>query len=427
MVLTDKGSSKILEKLDQADSTSTDPAADVEKTLEDNETNETSVSGRKCGTTNYMLPELTLLNKCMKAATPIGPSAIEDALKVYSCLSRDKGWAERDNKALRQKWDKVGHLYLRLMDLGLTVKFKLQTSQLKTGEDELNAILKDARDIKKAIQAKSGVVVVQDANQILHWEGVYQSLTMEDDATPPADEHAGGNPNKKPGSIIDLTASEEDLSTTRKVAAKANVVVKQEIPDPGVMKDAVRPVQENPSGGGNTKVATKSHRQPSDGGGALKTMKAETILTTIADDLSPEAQEKRKISRANLIRESRDYDRKDRMVEERMQEMRLEIQSLKNENNDLHRDNMRHHEDAIEATTALNIFNGSSCLFTSTLNPPAVYTPTAPAFATDPSPYSVPLTRNRSVKPEGVAGPGPQTMYYRQHGKEAEDLEMQEE
>jgi len=107
---TTKGcSGNIVELLDQSDVVSGHPPLD--EPLDNNEKNEAAFSGRQRGAKNYTYAELTLLTKCMKATVPIGPHGIGDAINLYKRLAKDKGWAERGEKALRQKWDKVREMH----------------------------------------------------------------------------------------------------------------------------------------------------------------------------------------------------------------------------------------------------------------------------------------------------------------------------
>lgn len=91
--------------MDQCDTISGNPPAN--EPLDDNENSEPAIAGRQRGAKNYTYAELALLAKCMKAAVPIGPQGTGDAINLYKRLAKDKGWAERGEKALRQKWDKV--------------------------------------------------------------------------------------------------------------------------------------------------------------------------------------------------------------------------------------------------------------------------------------------------------------------------------
>jgi hypothetical protein len=431
---TNKGSSKVVELMDQSDIISGNPPAN-----EPPDDNELAITGRQRGAKNYTYAELTLLAKCMKAAVPIGPQGTGDAINLYKRLAKDKGWAERGEKALRQKWDKVRKLTRCVPCPSLTIGLqKLQTTRPKSGEDELKEIIEEACRIEKDLQAKSGMVVVQDEPNALHWEDTYYTLITEDDpvATPPPDDPiktAGGLRHNKPGSIIDLTASDDEPPLTRKVHTNTEVTVKQEITNDDVAakatikgKGIARPAKDGPTGGENIKVAAKSYRH-GDGNGVPKTTKAETILANIADGLSVEAQEKREISRVNLLRESMNQERRDRMVDERVQDLRLEIQRLRKEIDDLRRENVYHRDRATEAVTTLSVLSGAGHPFMRVHNPPATYTSVTPAFATDPSPYSVSLTKSQSPEPEAIPGPGPQTMRHRQQDVEVDDSKIEED
>ena len=100
-----EGVSRIVDLLNQSDITLGNPPTTVDpvNTNED----DTPATGRQRGAKNYTNAELTLLNKCMAAAAPIGPQEITAALATYSRIAKDKGWVARGEKALRQKWDKV--------------------------------------------------------------------------------------------------------------------------------------------------------------------------------------------------------------------------------------------------------------------------------------------------------------------------------
>ena len=192
-----------------------------------------------------------------------------------------------------------------------------------------------------------------------------------------------------------------------------------------VVAKPVKPVKDSAISGGGFKVAAKTYRH-GDSNVAAKTTKAETILANIADGLSPEAQEKREMSRVNLFRETINQDRKDRVADERVQEFKLEIQALKKENSVLRHKNQYYRDRATEAVTTLNVLaNGNS--FTPIHGHSTLYTPMMPAFTPDPSLYAVPATDYQFTEPEGIAGPGPQTMHYRQQAAEVDDLMIPED
>jgi len=324
----------------------------------------------------------------------------------------------------------------------------------------MQAIILEADRIEKNLQVESGMIVVQDPRNPLHWEQAYFALTTEDDdittpppsppppssrpPNPPPTKPAGGLGRNKMGSIIDLTLSDNESPLTRVARAKvecaktsrakAEIVVKQEIIDDDVVVKVagkgkeVKPVKDFGIGVGNLKVAAKTYRH-GEGNVAAKTTKAETILASIADGLSPEAQEKREISRMNLLHETMHQEHKDRVANERVQELKLEIQALKKEIAELRRDNEFYRSQATEALTALSLLTSTSHSFTPihAYGHPAPYTPTTPAFTTDPSLYSVPATDDQSVEPDGIAGPGPQTMRYRQQVAEFDDSKILED
>ena len=188
----------------------------------------------------------------------------------------------------------------------------------------MREIVQDACRIERDIQARSGMVVIHDPEDLLRWENAYFTLTTEDDAiaTSPSNtpaETTDGSRRKKPGSVIDLTASDGEPPVTQKVRARAKIVVKQEpVDDEAVVKVAdkgKRPVGDSVTGGGNIKVAAKSYHH-GNGNALAKTTKAETILANIADGLSPQAQEKREMSRANLLRETINQERREWVAED---------------------------------------------------------------------------------------------------------------
>lgn len=285
------------------------------------------------------------------------------------------------------------------------------------------------------------MVVVQDQPDTLHWETAYYTLTTAEDdpvATPPSNdpiESTSGLRRNKPGSIIDLTASDDEPPLTRRVHTNAEGFVKQEITNDAIIpkvtnkgKGAARPAKDGAASGGNVKIATKSyHHGDGNGLGALKTTKAETILANIADGLSPGAQEKREMSRVNLLRESMNQERRDRMFDERVQDLRLEIQRLNREIDDLRHENAYQRDRATEAVTMLSVLSGASHPFAPAHSSPTTYMPPMPAFTTDPSPYSVPLAKSQSPEPEGIGGPGPQTMHYLQQGADVRNPEIVED
>lgn len=296
----------------------------------------------------------------------------------------------------------------------------------------MKKIVQDACRIEKKLQVDSGLIIIQDPSNPLHWETSYFLLTTADDPiiTPPPNaptEPASEPRHDDPGLIIDLTVSDDERPLVRKVRSKAEVVVKQEIVDENVAakvtdkgKGVVKPAKDGATGGGNFKVAAKSYSH-GDGNTAAKITKAEMILSNIADGLSPEAQEKREISRMNLFRESLNQDRRDRLADERMQELKAEIQALKKEIENLRQENALYRDRATEAITTLNVLRGTNHSFGPIQNPATAYMPTIPAFATNPSLYSMPSVNCQLSEPEGIAGPGPQTLHNRQQAAEYND------
>jgi len=107
------------------------------------------------------------------------------------------------------------------------------------------------------------------------------------------------------------------VNSTKTNRAKAEIVVKQEINDDDVVAKAAgkskeaKPAKDCAIGGGNLKVIAKTYHH-SERNVVAKTMKAETILASIAEGLSPEAQEKHEMTRMNLFRKTMHQERNDR-------------------------------------------------------------------------------------------------------------------
>ena len=304
----------------------------------------------------------------------------------------------------------------------------------------MKEIILEACGIEKKIQAKAGMVVVQDApnpptpnppapnpTNGLYWEeALYSLITEKDDiTTPPPDTPTKSAVTLHKKSVIDLTASDDEPPPTRTVSTKAEVVVKQEAIDDNTVakvadkgKGTAKHTKDSVAGGGGFKVAPKVYHHGNENG-PVKTAKAETVLANIADSLSPQAQEKCEISRMNLLRETMNQERQGRVADERVQELKMENQALKKEIDDLRRENAHHRDRATEATTMLNLLTATNPSFMPTRSHPIPYA-AMPAFATNPSLYSVPSTDHQLVEPEGIPGPGPQTMHCRQQAVEAE-------
>jgi hypothetical protein len=308
---------------------------------------------------------------------------------------------------------------------------KVLAAQPKSGEDELREIVLEACRIEKILQAKSGMVVIQDSSDSLDWETAYYTLTTKGDdvVTPPPvapTEPTSGLRRNKPGSIIDLTADgDESDPPIQKVRTKAEAIVKQEVvvddtvpKATGKGKAVAKPAKDGAASGGNLKVAAKTYRH-GDIDGLSKTTKAETILANIADGLSPQAQEKRETNRMNLLRETAHLERNDRALDDRVQDLKADNQALKKEIEDLRRENIHQRDRATEAITTLNIINATK--YSHVPIHPTPYASAMPAFATNPSHYSVPSINHQSAEPVGIAGPGPQTTQYRQQAAEADD------
>ena len=95
--------------MNQPEATLADPPADppANELVDENADDEPPITGRQRGARNYTLGELTLLNSCMAATVPIGPDGVSDAVNLYNCIAKERGWAKRREKPLRQKWEKV--------------------------------------------------------------------------------------------------------------------------------------------------------------------------------------------------------------------------------------------------------------------------------------------------------------------------------
>jgi len=106
---TNVRTSKVVQAIDSLDVTS---GNSVNEPPDDNENNESPITGRQRGAKNYSIAELTLLSQCMEAAVPIGPDGVGDAISLYKRFAGERCWAERGDKALRQKWEKVRTLYV---------------------------------------------------------------------------------------------------------------------------------------------------------------------------------------------------------------------------------------------------------------------------------------------------------------------------
>lgn len=158
-------------------------------------------------------------------------------------------------------------------------------------------------------------------------------------------------------------------------------------------KGVARLLKDGIAGRGNLKVATKSYCH-SDGNGVEKMTKAKTILANIADGLSPQAQERREVSRMNLFRETMDQECKDWVVDERIQELKLEIRTLKKEVNNLRRKGKHQRDHATKAMAVLGVLNTTNRSVTSVHNPPTTSIAAMSSFATNLPFYSIPSTNH---------------------------------
>ena len=111
-----KCSSKVIELMEQHDILSVTNAPVDEPVSNVENTDDPPVTGRQRGAKNYTTEELALLNECMKAAVPIGPQGVTEAISLYKRVAKDRGWAVRGEKALRQKWDKVSEAHNHLFN-----------------------------------------------------------------------------------------------------------------------------------------------------------------------------------------------------------------------------------------------------------------------------------------------------------------------
>ena len=296
-----------------------------------------------------------------------------------------------------------------------------------TGNPEADKLHQAALDVTRTIEEESGMKIMNDAAIALHWEDAYRKIVQDDDElaeTPPSSIHTGpigGSSPRKVGSIIDLTGSGDESSQ----ASMDPVVIKQEAADEVVPKknQKVKGTAKPAGGGlGGKNIVAKTYRH-GDGKVAGKATVTEKVLDTLADHLSPDAQEKRDISRLGLFRESRHQDRQDRILEEREKEVQNTIADLKQENNRLR-------ERAVSAETKLSMMPAyPPAMATPSMSiapnyPGSIHFPTPSPFASDPRYYEVSCAANNDLEPEGVAGPGPQTMHYYQEGAGADDGEV---
>jgi hypothetical protein len=293
----------------------------------------------------------------------------------------------------------------------------------KSGNPETDEIHEAALAVTQSIEEQSGMKIMNDSAGGLHMEEAYREITQDDDdldlaETPPPNTPAKptGKLSRGGGSIIDLTESGDESA---EADGGMETIVKQEPVDVVIVgkkqkgKGVVRPTKSG-LGGGN--VVAKTYRH-GDGKVVGKTTATETVLGSLADHLSPEAQEKREFSRMNLLRESRHQDRQDRVLEEREKEVNKVIDDLKQKNEALW-------QRAVSAETTLSLVRNFGIplgIPTPTAYPPTFHTPPVTAFTPDLSCYEVPAITYNYSESEGVAGPGPQTLQYCQEGVEDDD------
>jgi hypothetical protein len=102
-----KRSSKVIELLGDQPVAALTGSAQVDEPVGGGENDEPPINGRQRGAKSFTIAELTLLNKCMEAAVPIGQQGVMEAIRLYNRVATDKRWVVRGDKALQQKWDKV--------------------------------------------------------------------------------------------------------------------------------------------------------------------------------------------------------------------------------------------------------------------------------------------------------------------------------
>jgi len=298
-----------------------------------------------------------------------------------------------------------------------------------SGNPEIDDLHAAALVVTRNIEEQSGMKVMNDGPaRKLHLEEAYRKITQDGSESDLTDTDVHAKPTtvlpRDDGSIIDLTESGDESS---KASGSTKVVIKQEVAEDVITargkkgKGVAMPAKSGSSSGnivGN--VVTKTYRH-GDGKVTGKAAVTETVLGAVANHLSPEAQEKREISRMNLFRESRHQDRQDRVLEEREKETNKLVESLKRENDTLR-------ERAASAETRLGIVCGygfSPLIYQpapTPAYPPSAHIPAAPPFATDPSQYMVPPTIHDYPEPEGITGND-----YRGHGEvDVDDLQVED-
>jgi len=288
-----------------------------------------------------------------------------------------------------------------------------------SGNPEIDKLHKAALVVAQKVEAESGIRVTNDGPaHKLRLEEAYRKIVQDDDEDPdlvtetlPPNvhvKHGNASPHDN-GSVIDLTDSSDESSkvTVKQEPTDDTIVMREKEKGKGVSKP-----KKVSSGGGN--IVTKTYRH-GDGKTTGRTAVTETVLGAVANHLSPEAQEKREISRINLFRESRHQDHHDQVLEEREREMNKIIGDLRRENEVLR-------ERATSAETRLGIACGYGFspvqpapftyqhfpTSTQAAYPSSTHVQTAGPFVADPSQYTVLPTIYDHSEPEGSAGPRPQ-------------------
>ncbi|KAF9789251.1 hypothetical protein BJ322DRAFT_1017954 [Thelephora terrestris] len=277
---------------------------------------EAMVTGRPRGAKNYSHGELELLVACMKEIAPITSQDFAAVAELYNRLANEKGFTTRGAAPLRQRFE------------------KLQKTKPDDGNPQNKKLYEAAKAITLGVETKAGMKTLLDGpTRALHMEEAFRKILQDDDSdrteAPSSDTRIKHSIKKSDSerSIIDLTAasSEGDLS---KADDDTKAAVKKEAAEDVTAMVAKEKKEKGKGSGGN--VVSKTYRH-GDGKVMGKAAVTETALGAVANHLSPEAQEKREVSRINLLRESRLQDRQDRMLEEREKE----ISDLKKENNTL--------------------------------------------------------------------------------------------
>ena len=357
------------------------------------------VTGRPRGAKNYSHGELELLVACMKEIAPITSQDFAAVAELYNRLANEKGFTTRGAAPLRQRFEKVRETHVHVPHRSPMI-LKLQKTKPDDGNPQNKKLYEAAKAITLGVETKAGMKTLLDGpTRALHMEEAFRKILQDDDSdrteAPSSDTRIKHSIKKSDSerSIIDLTAasSEGDLS---KADDDTKAAVKKEAAEDVTAMVAKEKKEKGKGSGGN--VVSKTYRH-GDGKVMGKAAVTETALGAVANHLSPEAQEKREVSRINLLRESRLQDRQDRMLEEREKE----ISDLKKENNTLR-------ERATSAETMLSL--AYRCGFAPVpYGPtpgPSVYHPSthvssAQPFASDTDQYTV----HENSEANDVTGP----------------------